>query len=112
MIYLACFQAFHIKKYNLDSRNLLEDSKCLLWPRKNYYKILKLLGEELIVMIKMPFLNIVWTLRYFNLKREFNRVKFYEFKFGAELAKELVNKIRIIISSLRLGIQIFVKVVF
>lgn len=108
MIFLACFQAFHIKKYNLDSRNLLEDSKCLLWPRKNYYKILKLLGEELIVMIIMPFLNIVWPLRYLNLIGEFNRVKFYDFKFGVELKEE----IKTMISTIHTGIQIFVKVFF
>lgn len=109
MQFLVCFQALHIKKHNLDSRNLLDDSKRLLWLRENYTKILELLDEELIVMNKMPFfVKTVWVLSYFNLIGEFNRVKFYDFKFGVELKKE----IKTMISTIHMGIQIFVKVFF
>ena len=72
MMLSACFQAFHIKKYSLDSCNLLEDSKLLLWLGENYSTILELLDEELVVMNEMPlFVILLWLMKYYILAYEF-----------------------------------------
>lgn len=100
-----------LNKYNLDNRNLLKDDRRFLWLKENYTRILELLEDELIVMSKMPFfVKVVWGLSYFNLVGEFQRVKVYDFKFGIEVKKEPVKEFKTIISSIYIGIQIFLKI--
>jgi len=107
----------NVKKYNLDADNLLEDNKRSIWLRNFYPKIVQILEEELLVMNKMPFFvkivsMIVWMLSYNNLIEEFNRVKFYDFKFGMKLKKEFPKEVKTFISTIHMSIHIFAKVFF
>ena len=100
-----------INKFNLDVINIMTDSNRFYWLKENYPKILGILEKEISIMNKMPsVIKIAWGLSYIHLNWEFNRLKYYDYKFGVTLKKDLVREFKVMTSTTWLGFQIFVKV--
>ncbi len=103
----------NVKRYNLNTENLLEDNKRFLWLRETYPQLMRMLDEELIILSSMPFfVKSVWILSYFNLIGEIIRVKLYNFKFGVRFRKVFKKECQIIVYTILMSIKIFGKVFF
>jgi phytoene/squalene synthetase len=100
-----------ISKFNLDSQNILADTKRFIWLQMNFSKILKIMDEEMIILKKMPLLvKMVWLPNYFNFTWELNRLKYYEYKFAVEIKKKYLKEIISFIESMSIFIKFSARV--